>query len=92
MSRSLVLISSYSYYNKEAANFGLGFNYTAGVVQWTLVTDNILSYMEYATANNMNISSSICFLFGNENRLPKYIRKQNRFHRKHSGGHGNASF
>ena len=86
------LMTSYSYYNKEAANIGLGLNLNLGCLQWSVVTDNALSYMEYSTANNLNLRTSLSFQFGRESRLPKYIRKQNKFHKRNRGGRGNYSF
>jgi len=89
--RTLGLYGSYSYFNKNATNLGLGFSANLGPVQLYAVTDNIISVFNYNNAKSTNVRFALNLRFGLADRPSKEERKaQRKF--KHEKNDGNGSF
>ena len=89
--RILGLYGSYSYYNKNATNLGVGFSANLGPVQLYAVSDNVLSVFNYYGAQNTNVRFALNLRFGHVGRPSKEERKAKR-NSGHERNDGNGSF
>lgn len=58
------LTANYSIIGKSYSNIGLGWAVKWGVVQWYMVHDNILAYIQPSTANVVSVRMGINFVWG----------------------------